>query len=92
MKSMSGLISLLLLTTAFGLIVGVQSLYLDFPQNDGAYYFDRAQSFATSGIRPDRASSPLFVIGYGIYHRIFPSGYPLPLYLTHRLLARIDHR
>ena len=87
MKSMSGLVSLLLLTTAFGVIVGVQSLYIDFPQNDGAYYFDRAQSFETSGMRPERASSPLFVIGYGIYHRIFPPGHPLPLYLTHRLLV-----
>ena len=87
MRSMSGLISLLLLTTAFGVIVGVQSLYLDFPLADGAYYFDRAQLFATSGVRPDREWSPLFVIGYGIQHLIFPSGHPLLLYLTHRLLV-----
>ncbi len=87
MKSMSGLISLLLLTTAFGVVVGVQSLSLDFPLTDGAYYFDHAQSFAVSGLRPDREWSPLFVIGYGIQHLIFPSGDPLLLYLTHRLLV-----
>ena len=87
MKSMSGLISFLLLTTAFGVIAGVQSLHLDFPLTDGAYYFDRAHLFATSGIRPDREWSPLFVIGYGIHHWIFPSGHPLLLYLTHRLLV-----
>ena len=63
MKSMSGLISFLLLTTAFGVIAGVQSLHLDFPLTDGAYYFDRAHLFATSGTRPDREWSPLFVIG-----------------------------
>ncbi len=87
MKSMSGLISFLLLTTAFGVIAGVQSLHLDFPLTDGAYYFDRAHLFAASEIRPDREWSPLFVIGYGIHHWIFPSGYPLLLYLTHRLLV-----
>ena len=87
MKSMSGLISFLLLTTAFGVIAGVQSLHLDFPLSDGAYYFDRAHQSATSGIRPDREWSPLFVIGYGTYHWIFPSGHPLLLYLTYRLLV-----
>ncbi len=87
MKPIPGVISFLLLTTAFGVIAGVQSLHLDFPLTDGAYYFDRAQLFATSGIRPDRDWSPLFVIGYGVLHRIFPSEHPLLLYLTHRLLV-----
>ncbi len=40
-----------------------------------------------SDVRPDREWSPLFVIGYGIQHWIFPSGNPLLLYLMHRLLV-----
>ena len=87
MKSMSWGIGFLLLTLAFGATAGVQSAHLDFPLTDGAYYFEQAQRWALSGVRPDREWSPLFVIGYGIHHWIFPGGDPLRLYLVHRLLV-----
>ena len=81
------IICLLTLTAGLVAILGVQSLELDFPVTDGGFYFEQAQLWAGGKIQLKREWSPLFIMGYGLLHRVVPGGEPLLLFLLHRMLV-----